>query len=134
VLQAPTPLQHGAAALLAQPRTVFDSIAEEYLEKRDFLIRTLRRAGFEVGATPQGAYYLFVGYHTVAVLKGLSPVDAAMRLTTEYKVACVPGDNFYLGEDARADPKRGGRYLRFTFVRSLDVLEAAAEKLAQLDS
>ena len=44
----------------------------------------------------------------------------------------VPGDNFYLGDEARSDPERGGRYLRFAFVRSLDVLNEAAAKLAVL--
>ena len=47
-------------------------------------------------------------------------------------VPSVPGDNFYLGDEARSDPERGGKYLRFAFVRSLDVLNEAAEKLAVL--
>jgi len=132
VLQAPTPLQVGAAAMLAQPRAVFDAIAAEYVPKRNLLIQALQAAGFSVGPTPQGAYYLFVGYRSVKALGSLSPVEAAMKLTSEYKVACVPGDNFYLDEAARSDPQLGGRYLRFTFVRSLDVLEAAAAKLACL--
>ena len=55
-------------------------------------------------------------------------------MTKEYKVACVPGDNFYLGDEARRDPRRGSRYIRFTFVRSLDVLEAGAFKLERLAS
>ena len=55
-----------------------------------------------------------------------------MKLTTEFKVACVPGDNFYLGARDKAHPRLGGRYLRFTFVRSLDVLQEAATKLEAL--
>ena len=38
-------------------------------------------------------------------------------------VATVPGDNFY------AIGSEGERYLRFAFCRSLDTLEAAAERL-----
>ena len=53
-------------------------------------------------------------------------------MTRDFKVACVPGDNFYLGKEAKADPQRGGRYLRFTFVRSIDVLKEGAEKLKAL--
>ena len=102
----------------------------EYLPKRELLVAALRKAGFTIGAVPRGAYYLFVGYRSVPALAELSPTDAAMRLITEYKVACVPGDNFYLGDSARRDP--GGRYLRFTFVRSLDVLREGAAKLAAL--
>lgn len=132
VLQAPSPLQYGAARLLAMPRAAFDAIADEYRPKRDLLVAALTDAGFTLGAVPEGAYYLFVGYRAVPALAALSPVEAAMALTRDYKVACVPGDNFYLGDDARCDPERGGRYLRFTFVRSLDVLQAAAEKLKRL--
>ena len=68
----------------------------------------------------------------LAFLAGLGPRDAAMRMTAEFKVACVPGDNFYLGERAKRHPELGGRYLRFTFVRSLDVLRDAAAKLEAL--
>lgn len=57
-----------------------------------------------------------------------------MKMITEYKVACVPGDNFYLGAEARSDPKRGGNFLRFTFVRSIDTLEAAVVKLKKLEA
>ena len=54
-----------------------------------------------------------------------------MRMTKEYKVACVPGDNFYLGA-AKLDPEHGQRYLRFAFVRSKAVLQAAGERLAAM--
>jgi aspartate/methionine/tyrosine aminotransferase len=132
VLQAPTPLQIGAAVMLRRPRAEFDEISAEYLPKRDLLHAALRRAGFEVGPPPEGAYYIFAGYHGVAALAGLSPRDAAMKMTAEFKVACVPGDNFYLGARAKRHAELGGRYLRFTFVRSLDVLREAAGKLEAL--
>ena len=132
VLQAPTPLQCGTATLLRMPRAHFDAIAPEYLAKRELLLAALVDAGFTIDAVPQGAYYLFAGYRSVAALAALSPVDAAMQLITKYKVACVPGDNFYLGEAAKRDSERGGKYLRFTFVRSLDVLRAGAANLAKL--
>ena len=115
-----------------RPRAEFDAIAAEYLPKRDLLHTALRRAGFAVGPPPEGAYYIFAGYRGVPALAGLSPREAAMRMTAEFKVACVPGDNFYLGERAKRHPELGGRYLRFTFVRSLDVLRDAAAKLEAL--
>ena len=51
-----------------------------------------------------------------------------MKMTTDFKVACVPGDNFYLGR-AKGDAECGQKYIRFTFVRSLDVLRQAVAKL-----
>jgi len=132
VLQAPTPLQYGAAALLRLGRPYFDGVAAEYLAKRTLLVDALVKARFTVGVIPQGAYYVFAGYGSVPALASLSPIEAAMKLTRDFKVACVPGDNFYLGQEARADPERGGRYVRFTFVRSVDVLAQAAANLAQM--
>ncbi|CAJ1435491.1 unnamed protein product [Effrenium voratum] len=131
VVQAPTPLQYGACAMLTMNDDFFASHAHEYLEKRDILLVALRRAGFRVSAVPKGAYYLFADYLAVPRLKGLSPTEAAMTMTKEVGVACVPGDNFYLGA-SKSDIALGGRYLRFAFVRSMDLLKEAAELLQRL--
>eukprot|EP00931_Biecheleriopsis_adriatica_P064967 TRINITY_DN39607_c0_g1_i1.p1 TRINITY_DN39607_c0_g1~~TRINITY_DN39607_c0_g1_i1.p1 ORF type:complete len:478 (+),score=77.49 TRINITY_DN39607_c0_g1_i1:43-1434(+) len=132
VLQAPTPLQYGAAALLRLPDEYFASLGEEYSAKRDVLLPALKSSGFRIQVHPRGAYYIFADYTQVSVLKGLSPTEAAMKMTRDIGVACVPGDNFYLG-DARSDPNLGGRYLRFAYVRSHDLLEQAISRMkAQL--
>ena len=124
-----TPLQIGAARLLALPAERFADIAREYLEKRDVLGAALARAGFDLGPAPRGSYYWFVGYRNVLALRDLDPLSAAMAMTREYGVACVPGDNFYVSA-ARGDAAHGQKYLRFAFCRSLDVLRAAGERLA----
>ena len=122
VVQAPTPLQKGAVALLRQERTFFDGIAGDYRRKRDLLVAGLRAVGFTV-TPPEGAYYLFADYRTVPALAEMPPVDAAMHLVKQVGVATVPGDNFYTtGDD-------GNRYLRFAFCRSSETLEAAVERL-----
>ncbi len=122
VVQAPTPLQKGAVALLDQERTFFDGIAGDYRRKRDLLVAGLREVGFTV-TPPEGAYYLFADYRTVPALAEMSPAGAAMHLVEKVGVATVPGDNFYAtGDD-------GSRYLRFAFCRSMETLEAAVERL-----
>lgn len=122
VVQAPTPLQKGAVALLDLDRTFFGGIAEDYRRKRDLLVGGLREVGFAV-TPPEGAYYLFADYRTVPALAKLSPTEAAMHLVEKVGVATVPGDNFYgTGDD-------GSRYLRFAFCRSTETLEAAVERL-----
>ena len=127
-----TPLQIGVARLLELPPAErFADLREEYREKRDELGAALLAAGFDLGPAPRGAYYWFVGYRGVPSLAGLDPLDAAMKMTREYGVACVPGDNFYVSA-RRADALHGQRYLRFAFCRSLGVLQAAAEKLAAM--
>ena len=122
VVQAPTPLQKGAVALLDLDRTFFDGIADGYRRKRDLLVDGLREVGFAV-TPPEGAYYLFADYRTVPALAELSPTEAAMHLVERVGVATVPGDNFYAtGDD-------GSRYLRFAFCRATETLEAAVERL-----
>ena len=122
VVQAPTPLQKGAVALLRQQRTFFGGIAGDYLRKRDLLVEGLRSVGFSA-TPPEGAYYLFADYRTVPALAEMTPVDAAMYLVKEVGVATVPGDNFY------ATGNDGDRYLRFAFCRSVETLEAGIERL-----
>ena len=122
VVQAPTPLQKGAVALLRQDRTFFEGIAEGYRRKRDLLLGGLREAGF-AASTPEGAYYLFADYRGVPELAGMSPTDAAMHLIRDVGVATVPGDNFY------ATGNEGDRYLRFAFCRSIETIEAGLERL-----
>ena len=122
VVQAPTPLQKGAVALLRREREFFDGIADSYRQKRDLLVEGLRSVGFSA-SPPEGAYYLFADYRTVPSLAAMSPMDAAMHLVTDVGVATVPGDNFY------ATGNDGDRYLRFAFCRSLETLEAGIERL-----
>lgn len=127
-LQAPTPLQYGSAAALRLPDAFFQKQASEYAVKRDILLPALTGAGFRVLTLPEGAYYLFADYRGVPALRGMSPKEAAMHMIEKVGVACVPGDNFYLGA-SKTDPELGGRYLRFAFVRSKDLLEEAASRL-----
>ena len=122
VVQAPTPLQKGAVALLQRERGFFDGISEDYRRKRDLLVGGLRSVGF-AATPPEGAYYLFADYRGVPALAEMSPMGAAMHLVREVGVATVPGDNFYAtGHD-------GDRYLRFAFCRSMETLEAGIDRL-----
>jgi aspartate/methionine/tyrosine aminotransferase len=124
VIQAPTPLQKGAARLLRQEDAVFRGMWKSYAEKRGVLIDGLRQVGFRI-SPPEGSYYLFADYRQVEALKGMSPMDAAMFLIKEVGVASVPGDNFYrVGNE-------GNDYLRFAFCRSLDSLREARARLAR---
>ena len=122
VVQAPTPLQKGAVALLRKERAFFDGIAGDYRRKRDLLVEGLRSVGF-TATPPEGAYYLFADYRTVPALAAMSPMDAAMHLIRDIGVATVPGDNFY------ATGNDGDRYLRFAFCRSMETLKAGIDRL-----
>ena len=124
VIQAPTPLQKAAVALLDTNPTAFEQMRIDYANKRDTLMAPLRRAGFEV-APPQGAYYLFARYRAVPGLGALAPMDVARTLVEQVGVACVPGDDFYrTGSD-------GSQYVRFAFCRSISALREAADRISR---
>ena len=125
VIQAPTPLQKAAVALLAMPAAFFSDISHAYAGKRALLGGALRAGGFRAGE-PHGAYYLFADYRGVRDIAHLDPMAAAVHLIEHAGVAAVPGDNFY------AQSTDGARYLRFAFCRSLDTLGGAARRLRGL--
>ena len=125
VIQAPTPLQKAAVALLELPDEFFRDLAGAYAGKRALLGDALRAAGFRT-SEPRGAYYLFADYRAVPGLGDLDPLAAALHLIEHAGVAAVPGDNFY------ARSADGARYLRLAFCRSRETLASAAQRLRRL--
>lgn len=122
VIQAPTPLQKGAVALLQLPDDFYREVGRSYDRKRETLIHGLRTAGFQI-SPPEGSYYLFANYRHVPSLRHLSPMDASMHLIKQAGVATVPGDNFYRVGNA------GDNYIRFAFCRCLESLEEAVTRI-----
>ena len=125
VIQAPTPLQKAAVALLELADEFFRDLAGAYAGKRALLGDALRGAGFRT-SEPRGAYYFFADYRAVPGLGDLDPLAAALHLIEQVGVAAVPGNNFY----ARSGD--GVRYLRFAFCRSRETLGEAAQRLRRL--
>ena len=141
------------------PDTYFtEEIVASYLPKRELLCEALRAVGFTL-SVPEGAYYIFTQYRGVPALSKMGPcaplstptphlyrtedlpdgdaaedrcacgvrMEAAMFMIEKIGVAPVPGDGFYQEGDF------GEQYMRFTFVRSLGLLEEAATKLKRLN-
>ena len=101
----------------------YDTMAAEYLERRDLLCGVLHESGFEF-VTPDGAYYVLCDTH--AVDPAGDDVLLARRLVEQIGVAAVPGSSFY------PDPAEGRRTIRFAFPKRLETLNAAADRLAAL--
>ena len=113
------PLQEGAATALRADPKYYHTLAEEYRERRDFLLRVLQDAGFLV-YHPQGAYYIMtdVGHFGFA-----DDVACAYYLVEKIGVATVPGSCFY------SRPSLGATKVRFCFPKKMETLQQAAEKL-----
>ena len=121
---APAPLQEAAAVALAMPQEYFRRLADNYRERREFLVPVLQQAGFKP-IPPRGAYYVMTD---ISDFGFPDDVSFARWLVAEGGVAAVPGSSFY------SDPAAGSQRLRFHFARKRETLEAAAERLQSLRS
>ena len=116
---APHPLQEAAAKALRIDRSFYQTLADEYHERRNFLLGVLEDAGFRVWC-PNGAYYIMTD---VGHLGFPDDVAFAFYLVEKFGVATVPGSSFY------SNPSLGATKVRFCFPKKMETLQRAAEKL-----
>lgn len=115
------PLQEGAVAALHAASSYYRTLAEEYRERRDFLLKALEEAGFRV-YHPRGAYYIMTD---VAHFGFQDDVACSFFLVEKIGVATVPGSCFY------SRPELGRTKVRFAFPKRMETLRMAAEKLGR---
>jgi aminotransferase len=116
---APHPLQAAAAVALRMERAFYQRLAENYRERRDFLLGILEEAGFRT-YRPSGAYYIMTD---VGHFGFKDDVSFAFHLVEKIGIATVPGSSFY------SRPSLGATKIRFCFPKKMETLEKAAEKL-----
>jgi aminotransferase len=113
------PLQEGAAKALHADFSYYRILAEEYRERRDFLLQVLEDVGFRV-YHPRGAYYIMTD---VAHFDFKDDFECAYYLVEKIGVATVPGSCFY------SRPELGKTKVRFAFPKKMETLRQAAERL-----
>ncbi len=115
------PLQEGIALALRLSDAYFQGLLQDYAARRNRLLESLRRAGFEPW-TPEGAYFI-----CAEVTRFGFPSDEAFCrwLTTEVGVAAIPLSAFY------ARPPLAPQVARFAFCKTDAVLDEAARRLGQ---
>ena len=122
---APAPLQEAVAVgLETLGPDYYATLAREYRARRDVMHQGLIAAGFRC-ESPEGAYYIMADF---SALSDLPDDQFARWLAAEVGVASVPGSSFF------SRPEMGRSLVRFAFCKSLDVLHAAAERLATCGS
>jgi len=119
---AAAPLQEAGAVALGFPQAYYDTLAAEYLERRDRMLGILAQAGFKC-FTPRGAYYIMTD---ISAFGFANDVEFARYLVKEIGVAGVPGSSFY------RDPADGAQQLRFTFCKKESTLSEASRRLSKL--
>jgi aspartate/methionine/tyrosine aminotransferase len=120
---APAPLQAAAAVGFAFDADYFNHLAMDYRARRELLAPVLRDLGFKF-SMPDGAYFVMADF---SALSADDDVTFAIWLARDVGVATVPGSSFY-----RPGSPDGRRYVRFSFSKKLETLEAAVERLAGL--
>ncbi len=117
-LSAPTLAQHAALAALApETRELLEVRKAELRERRDWLLPRLRGLGFEIGAAPEGAFYIYAGIDRF----GLEAEALAENLLLEVGVAITPGTDF--------GSHQASRFVRFAYTTSLRRIREAVVRL-----
>lgn len=115
-----TPVQHGLAAYMADPRPSLE-LPAFYQHKRDLFRAGLERTRFKL-LPCQGTYFQCVDY---SALSDLPEAAFAKWLTSEIGVAAIPVSAFY------SQPHESG-VVRFCFAKKDETLRLALERLSRL--
>jgi len=115
-ISAPALSQYAALAAL-DCRAECQAKVERYRKNRALLLAELPKAGFEIAAPADGAFYIY------ADVRKLTNDSAAFckKMLAETGVAATPGIDF--------DTTRGHAYLRFSFAGSEETIASAAHRL-----
>ena len=117
-LAAPTLSQHAAlAAFSSETTAILEQRRREFQARRDFLLPALRRLGFNIPITPQGAFYLYADCTSLSD----DSFCFADELLEHAAVAVTPGRDF--GDNA---PEQ---HIRFAYTTSLAKLEEGVERI-----
>ena len=115
-----TPVQHGLAAYMADPRPYLD-LPAFYQRKRDLFREGLKKTRFKM-LPGEGTYFQCVD---ISAVSDLNEADFCTWLTREVGVAAIPLSAFYgNGFDQRV--------VRFCFAKKDETLNAALQRLARL--
>ena len=119
-LSAPAPAQYAALAAF-EPETIalLDARREEFRARRDYLVPALRKLGFRIPQTPQGAFYV---YADCSALTDDSH-RFALDLLEQAGVAITPGIDF--------GRHLANKHVRFAYTNSIERLEEGVARIAR---
>lgn len=122
VFSVNTPIQYALADFLSD-KSEHEQLPEFFQQKRDFLRNVLAETKLHP-LQCEGTYFQLVDYSALSTEDELGFCE---RLTREFGLATIPVSAFY------SDPINQ-RLLRLCFAKSPQTLDAAAEKLRQIDT
>jgi aminotransferase len=118
---AAAPLQQAGALALSLESEYYLTLQQEYLSRRQHILKTLQSAGLRC-FIPAGAYYVITDISDFGYPDDLAFVR---NLIEKIGVAAVPGSSFY------ARPGGGSQQVRFCFSKKYETLEKARGKILE---
>ncbi len=117
-LSAPTLSQFAAlSAFSPETLAILEQRRQAFEKRRDYLLPALRRLGFSIPVTPQGAFYLYAGCEQMTD----DSHRFARQLLDQAGVAVTPGLDFGF--------HRPEAHLRFAYTTDLDKLAEGVERI-----
>lgn len=117
VICAPAMAQYGAIAGLKDGHQYVEEMRNNYLKRRDFMVKSLNEMGLDCH-NPGGAFYVFPSVRRT----GLTSDQFAEKLLFQERVAVVPGSVFGAG---------GEGYVRCSYASSMESLQEAMRRMKQ---
>jgi aspartate/methionine/tyrosine aminotransferase len=117
-ISAPTISQHAALAAFDAGDDV-EKMKHRYRERRAYLMNQLQTLGFQLPASPQGAFYIYAGIQHW----DLDSMLFVKRALSEAKVALTPGYDF--------GAYRAGQFVRFSYATDISRLKEGCKRLGE---
>ena len=116
---SPSDLAQQAALAAFHPDTValLEQRREAFRAQRDFLLPELRRLGFDIPVTPEGAFYIYANCERLTS----DSYQFCWDLLEKAGVAIAPGLDF--------GDHRARQHVRFSYPKSIPVLQDGVERL-----
>ncbi len=118
------PTQEAVAYALALPDSYYTGLRSMYASKMQLLMSSLEGSGLKY-ASSEGTYFIMADFSQI--FEG-TPMEFTRYLIQEMGVACIPLETLYSPQHQHL----GSKYVRFSFCKTDDVLEAVKPRLSKL--
>ncbi|MBY0112540.1 MAG: aminotransferase class I/II-fold pyridoxal phosphate-dependent enzyme [Phycisphaerales bacterium] len=121
-----TPLQHGAAAIIANPGAAVREYVDLFRRNRDVLSSALRELGFRV-YDAEGTYFIMADHTEVSRRLGVTgDRGLCAAMIEKYGVAAIPPSVFYENQE------HGRSLVRFTYCKKAATIDEAIRRLERM--
>lgn len=107
------------AAFKPQTLDILEQRKEQFRSRRDLLVEGLRKLGFDLPITPEGAFYVYVGAQHLTD----NTFDYCWSLLENNHIAVTPGMDF--------GRHRCNEFIRFSYTTGIDRIQLALDRLEQ---